>query len=119
MFGKKVSALQTRIRVSDNAIGGTLKFVEDYEGFSSDPALQSGNYLALKFSDIDARATSVKVGLDPSAGSGLVEIINDPDKNGVFRISNKNTQNFKVVVSDGTHTTTQTFDLATLTVLDS
>jgi hypothetical protein len=93
-----------------------LKYVTDYTGFSGDPALQEGNYLALKFTDIDERATSVKVGLNPSAGSGLVEIINDPDKNGVFRISDKNTQNFVVEVSDGTNTKTQIFDLATLNV---
>lgn len=119
LFGKKVNTLQTRVRVSDNAISGTLKYVEGYTGFSGDPDLQSGNFIALKFSNIDERATSVKVGLDPSAGSGLVEILNDPDKNGVFRISNKNNQNFKVVITDGTHTRTQTFDLATLTVQDS
>lgn len=55
--------------------------------------------------------TSVKVGLDPSASSGLVEIINDPDHNGVFRISNPS-QKFKVVQTlAGGRTKTQTFDL--------
>jgi len=70
----------------------------------------------LKFSDIPATATSVKVGLDPSQSSGLVEIINDPDKNGVFKITNKDTQVFKVVTTDGTQTNTQTFDLSGLTL---
>ena len=55
------------------------------------------------------------VGLDPSHSGGLVELINDPDKNGVFKIS-ETTQKFKVVVSDGTHTETQTFDLSGLTL---
>lgn len=76
----------------------------------------AGNFLALAFTDIDPKATSVKVGLDPSQGSGLVEIINDPDKMGVFKITNKDTQVFKVVFSDGTTTKTQTFDLSGLTV---
>ena len=97
-----------------DGIVGTLKYVTGYTGFSSDPSLQEGNYLAVKFTDIDPAATSVRVGLDPSAGSGLVEIINDPDKNGVFRVSNKDTQKFKVVSTDGTSTTTKTYDLSTL-----
>lgn len=56
------------------------------------------------------------VGLDPSQGTGLVEIISDPDKNGVFKISDKDTQVFKVVVTDGTNTTTKTYDLTGLTL---
>ena len=59
--------------------------------------------------------TSVKIGLDPSQGSGLVEIINDPDKNGVFRIAS-NDQVFKIVSTDGTQTNTQTFSLTGLTL---
>ena len=54
------------------------------------------------------------MGLDPSAGSGLVTL--DSDCNGVFKLSNKNTQVLKVVQSDGTHTLTQTFDLSGLTL---
>ena len=76
--------------------------------------MQSGHYLALKFNNIDSKATSVKVGLDPSRGSGLVEIINDPDKNGVFKIDEAKDQVFKIVISDGEHTETQTFDLSGL-----
>ena len=117
LFGKKVNTLQSKIKVEDdNDITGNLKFVEGYTGFSGDPALQSGNFIALKFSDIPATATSVKVGLEPSRGSGLVEIINDPDKNGVFRIDNKFEQNFKIVTTDGTQTVTQIFDLSRLNV---
>ena len=98
--------------VADDAVTGTSKWladgeIADYWG--------AGNFMAFKFEDIDERATSVKVGMSPSQGSGLVEIINDPDKNGVFKIS-ENTQKFKVVVSDGTHTETQTFDLSGLTL---
>lgn len=117
LFGKKVNTLQSKIKIEDdNAITGNLKFVEGYTEFSSDPALQSGNFLALKFSDIPDTATSVRVGLEPSRGSGLVELINDPDKNGVFRIDNKFEQNFKIVTTDGTSTTTQIFDLSRLNV---
>ena len=76
-----------------------------------------GYFLGLQFSNIDENATSVRVGLDPSEGSGLVEIINDPDLNGVFKITDKNTQKFKVVTSDGTNSNTQTFDLSELVLV--
>lgn len=70
----------------------------------------------MKFSDFSDGLTfeDVQVGLDPSAGSGLVTL--DSDCNGVFKISDKDTQVLKVVQSDGTHTLTQTFDLSGLTI---
>jgi hypothetical protein len=52
------------VTVSDGAITGTLKYIENY--VESGPLAGSGNYLAIKFT---AEAwndyTSVKVGLDP------------------------------------------------------
>lgn len=112
LFGTKVSNLQSRVKIQGDSITGTLKYLDtgaiaEYWG--------AGNFLALKFTDIPETATSCKVGLDPSEGSGLVEIINDPDKNGVFKVTNKNIQNFKIVTTDGTKTTTQIFDLQQLT----
>ena len=71
--------------------------------------------MALQFSDFDASATSVKVGMEPSQSSGLVEILTDPDKNGVFKVLN-DSQNFVIVSTDGTHTLKQTFDLSGLTL---
>lgn len=119
VLGKEVSDLQSNVTVDGTSISGTLNYVTDYTQFSSQTELQSGNYLALKFSDIDPAATSVKVGLVPSAiGMDLVEIIDDPDKNGVFRVTNKNTQKFKIVTSDGTNEKTQIFDLSGLTLED-
>lgn len=113
IFGHTVSDLQTGVSVANGKITGTLKYV-------STGALAhdwgAGNFLALKFSNLDASATSVKVGLDPSEGTGLVEITTDPDKNGVFKITNKDQQVFKVVTTDGEHTKVQIFDLSGLTV---
>lgn len=59
----------------------------------------AGNFMALRFKDIPEDATSVKVGMDPSEGTGLVELIDDPDKNGAFKITNKNTQVFVVEIT--------------------
>ena len=92
----------------------------DYTEFSGDPELQEGNYLALNFVNNDfSQFTSVKVGLVPSSiGMDLVEIINDPDKNGVFRVTSTS-QKFKIQSTsvDGV-VNTQEFDLSGL-VLES
>lgn len=119
-----VSELQDNIVIGSNAITGTLNYVEDYTGFSSKVSEQEGNYLALTLAGNDfSGLTSVKIGLRPTYksgeavddDSGLVEIINDPDRNGVFRISS-NDQVFKIVQTNGTKTKTQTFSLAGLTL---
>lgn len=76
--------------------------------------------MALKFSDIDPRAVSVKVGLDESVSSGLVEILGDPDMNGVFKVTDKDAQVFVVESRDSEgNVKRQTFDLSGLTVEDS
>lgn len=105
--------MQEDVEVQSNAISGTLKYLS--EGALVD-TWGAGNFLALKFTDLDPDATSVKVGLEPSMGSGLVEIIDDPDKNGAFKITNT-TQQFKIVSTDGNNTTTQLFDLGSLELL--
>lgn len=113
LFDTLVSDMQSNIQVVGNKIIGTLKYIED--GIAqSGPLAGSGNFLALQFLNIDSRATSVRVGLQPSESTGLVELIDDPDKNGVFKITNKATQKFTVVSSDGTHTTTTQYDLSEL-----
>ena len=58
--------------------------------------------------------TSVLVGLDPSVSSGLVELINDPDKNGVFKVTDKARQSFIVKQTNGTKTRVQSYDLTGL-----
>ena len=97
---------------NNQAISGTLKYVTDYTEFSSDTNLQKGNFLAVKFTDLDPRATSVKVGIEP--GTPLVDIMADPDKNGVFRILTPATNKLVVESSDGTHTKKQVYDLSRL-----
>ena len=105
--------MQEGVEVQSNAISGTLKYLS--EGALVD-TWGAGNFLALKFTDLDPDATSVKVGLEPSMGSGLVEIIDDPDKNGAFKITNT-AQKFKIVSTDGNNTTTQLFDLGSLELM--
>ena len=112
-----MSDLQTGVSVSSNSASGTLKYVSDYTGFSSDTDLQSGNYIALHWSDPDASITSLKVGVVPSSiGADLVECINDTDRNGVFRITNKNSQVVRIEQSDGVNTHRQDISLRGLTL---
>lgn len=60
-YGKDVKDLQANVVVNDDFIQGTLKHVVDYTGFSGDPDLQSGNYLALKISGVEGATTTVEV----------------------------------------------------------
>lgn len=81
--------MQSDLSVSGDTITGTLKFIEG--GLAeSGPLAGDGHFMALKFLPVNGEWSdfdSVKVGLDPSQGTGLVEILNDPDKNGVFKIA--------------------------------
>lgn len=119
LFGTKVSDMQEDVVIGDDEIVGTLKYLDSGDLVTTWGA---GNFMALNFVNNDfSKYSSVKVGMDPSQSSGLVEIINDPDKNGVFKVTNKDTQVFKIVYTDAEtgETNTQTFDLSGLEVLNS
>ena len=102
--------MQTGITVTGNAITGTLKYI------SSGAIAQdwgAGNFLCLKFPDADLDTTVVKVGLNPSVGSGLIAL--DSDKNGVFKVTDKNTQKFAVLQQKGEAVSLVLYDLSGLT----
>lgn len=109
-----VSTIQDEITVVGNNITG--KLYEQLEGPHAE-YWGPGYFIVLHLDDIDADATSVKVGLDPSMGSGLVEIINDPDKVGLFKINSIKTQVIKVIQTDGTVKLAQAFGLSGLTLV--
>lgn len=114
VFGVPVSSIQgSNLAVSDGKVTGTSKYISS--GVLADD-WGPGNFIALKWSDPDATATSLKVGLEPSAGTGLVECITDADRNGVFKITNKNVQKFKAVSSNAQHSRVQYLDLSSLTL---
>lgn len=113
-WGTAASAIQSGITVADGAITGTLtkltsgQLVTDWG---------EGYFLGLAFTDLDSRAATVKVGLRPSQGSGLVDIVPDPDRTGVFKITDKDAQVLVVESADPSGTkTTQTFNLSGLTL---
>ena len=99
--------------MTGKSITGTLYFIDG--GLSpSGPLSGDGYFMALKFTDIDEAATAVKVGLTPSAGTGLVPL--DEDANAVFKISNINTQKLTVITENATTSTTEYYDLSGLTL---
>ena len=107
--------MQSDVTVANGRVTGTIKYFDtpgeivDYWG--------AGNFFAFKITDIDSNTTSCKVGLEPSEGTGLVEIINDPDKNGIAKITDATTQKFKVIQSDNDgHKNVQYYDLSGLTL---
>ena len=113
MFNVPISTFEKWVLVSGNQIQGTLKYMDEDNSITR--AWGEGYFIALKFLAKDwDEYTSVKVGLDPSAGSGLVEIIDDPDKNGVFKITNKDGQKFVIEATNGSETKRQEFDLSAI-----
>lgn len=120
IFGKKVSTLQTGVSVSGGKITGTLKFVSGGFG-ETGPLAGDGNFLALKFTDSNS-ADSIKVGLRPSAGTGLVELVGDPDQNGVFKVAGELDgvqQVFVVRTTKGSLVKEQVFDISELVLQTS
>lgn len=113
-WGTKVSDMQTSITVANGAITGTLKKLTSGQLVTD---WGEGYFLALKFAWSDDSITDIKVGLDPSVSSGLVSL--DSDKDGVFKITDKDTQVFMLKITDGEVVYTQTYDLSGLTLSDS
>lgn len=92
LFGKTVTDLQDNVAIRGDAISGTLKYVSDYTGFSSDVSLQSGNYIAIHASvpGVDDVTITVKV---------TKEVTLDADGVAVLRIADKSSQTITVVAS--------------------
>ena len=114
IWDSTVGAVQDDIVIAGDKITGTLNFIEG--GIAQAGILHGdGNFLALKLTlkeNVDY--TSIKIGLNPSEGSGLVEILNDPDKVFVGRITDNETQVIKIVSKTATSEVVQTFDLSDL-----
>lgn len=100
--------MQSGVTAGVNSIGGTLKYVTDYTGFSGDASEQSGNFLALHIGTSDENAT-IKAKL-----SGSEEVTLDSDGLLLIRVES-NHQKLKITVSaDGYDTVTKTYDLTGL-----
>lgn len=113
IYGYTVNDLQSDIIVDmeENKVSGNLNYISTG---SLAETWGAGNFIALKFTNIDPNASSVKVGMSPSVSSGLVEIIDDPDKAGAFKVTST-AQKFVIQTTTETGAIKiQTFDLAGL-----
>lgn len=105
--------MQDDVEVSGNSITGTLikqtsGAIVDYWG--------QGYFIGLKFTP-DSDATTTKVGLAPSAGSGMVAL--DPDNLAMFKLTDISKQRLKVVSMRTGEEKTWFFNLDGLTLSDS
>ena len=79
LLGKVVADLQEDTAVNTSKIFGTLHYLTDYTGFSGDPELQEGNYLAVKAVN-NVGATKITIQF-----AGKSEIVLDPDLTHIHR----------------------------------
>ena len=113
-WGTLASQMQTSVSVSGKAITGTLhkltsgQLVTDWG---------EGYFLALKFSNYSSGLTytDTKVGLSPTEGAGMQTL--DIDQDGVFKITDKNTQKLAVLQEkEGVGRLIEFWDLSGLTL---
>lgn len=104
--------MQNGITVSANKVTGTLykqtggQIVTDWG---------QGYFIGLKFTP-DSDATTTKVGLIPTAGSGMVAL--DEDNLAMFKLTDITTQKLRVVSSRPGEEKMWEFDLSGLTLSD-
>ena len=109
--------MQDDVTVSNGKITGTLKYFDTPGAIVT--KWGAGNFIALKFTADDwTDYDEVLVGLNPSAGSGFVDVLPDPDKNGIFKISDTESQVFEIICKKGDNRVSRTYDLNGL-VLES
>lgn len=105
-----MSDMQTSVAVADGAITGTLKYLSSGQLVTDWGA---GNFMALKFTESNANVEKIYVGLTPSVSSGLVPL--DADMDGVFKVTDKDTQVLTMVEVVGGFAYPSTLDLSGLT----
>lgn len=115
---KTPADFQSDVEVNDGKITGTLTYIEDGLA-STGPLAGSGYFLALKWGNPVAGTSSLKVGLVPSAsGMDLVECIDDTDRNGVFKITDKDNQLFIIETTKDGIVQHRAYDLSGLTLAE-
>lgn len=113
IFDTNVSDLQSNIVVADGAISGTLYkqtsgALPDYWG--------EGYFLALDFVNNDLNVQTIKVGLSPSQGSGILPL--DEDMDAACKVTNPMSQQLVVVSTDGVRTKRDYYTLSGLVLED-
>lgn len=114
-WGTTCSDMQTSVTVSNNAFTGTLKYQSSGQIVTD---WGQGYFLGIHVEAVDSSVTKIQVGLDPTAGTGLVTL--DPDGLAMFKIADKNSQKLVVVQSnDAGDVWRYTYTLSGLTLATS
>lgn len=92
---------------------GTLKYVDDYTGFSGDPNEQKGNFLVLH---CEAADTVDSLSVEVINGTVGHPVTLDADGIAVLRIADKFRQKIRFAAYKDDKSCTKTFDLSGLTL---
>ena len=111
-YGKEVDDLQSNVEINEGSrqILGTLRYVTGYTGYSGDPDLQSGNYLALDFAATPADSV---ITVEVIGGASEGNPITVDDGYCVFRVADRK-QKIKVVSTNGDNVIERTYGLGSL-----
>lgn len=107
-FGVTVAQIQSDVAIDELDITGTSKYVETVETFDME---KGHNFLALHFSSEDA--DKIEVSMDPTQGSGLVEL----DESGVILLQMKadKSQTVKAVATNDDGITVKNYTVSGMT----
>ena len=97
LLGKYVGDLQYNLRVDGDTISGTSFMTEDYTGFSGEPELQKGNFIAIHASVPDVEDVTIKVHV--TNAEVLSDVTLDSDGILVFRITDPKKQKLTFTAS--------------------
>lgn len=111
--GKTVSDLQSGVKFGANAITGTLKYVENWTWFDSDPEINTGNFLVFKAALTGAEKITAEL-INGKVSHGPQEL--DSDGIGIFHVTNKDTQMVQVVAYKDGKTCQKLYTLNGLTI---
>ena len=106
--------MQDDIVIGENSISGTLKYLSGSNAITD--VWGEGYFFCFNMADNTwTGLDKVMVGMQPSEGSGLVDILPDNDKNGIAKVTDKNRQKFVIeqYATDG-RKHKQIFDLSNL-----
>ena len=117
VYGVNVSDIQSNVAVGASSITGTSKWLNGSNSITD--VWGTGNFVAVTFTASDwAKYTSVKVGLLPTAGAGMQELIGHlDDLDSVFKITDKGEQILRVIATNGTDTVINDYQLGELITL--
>lgn len=110
--GKTVSDLQSGVKFGANAITGTLKYIENWTWFDSDPEINTGNFIAFKATLSGADKITAQL-IGGKVTHGPQEL--DSDGIGIFHITDKDSQMIQIVAYKDGMTCQKLYTLSGLT----